>query len=142
MRARFSLIYRLPGYKIISPLPSVGFIVRLYERKKYVMEPGIVGKRPVNPPVAVADETYGSVDEQGLVLMLRKTAQDWVLIAVNEHKQGVSFTISGLPKELEGRNLYRLYSDETHLVKNRGLHDGIRSFGVHVFATSRRFEAE
>jgi hypothetical protein len=106
------------------------------------LEPGIVGERPVNPPVAVADETYGSVDEQGPVLMLRKTEQNWILIAVNEHKQSVSFTISGLPKELEGRNLYRLYSDETHLVNNGGFHDGIRSFGVHVYATSRRFEAE
>jgi len=106
------------------------------------LEPGIVGKRPLNPPVAVAHETYGSVDEQGPVLMLRKTAQDWVLIAVNEHKQGVSFTISGLPEELEGKNLYRLYSDETHIVKNGGFHDGIRGVGVHVYATGRRFEAE
>ncbi|HCO96321.1 MAG TPA: hypothetical protein DIU00_20680 [Phycisphaerales bacterium] len=106
------------------------------------LEPGIVGERPVNPPLAVADETYGSVDEKGPVLMLRKTGQDWVLIAVNEHSQGISFKISKLPEELEGRNLYRLYSDEVHLIENGRLHDGIRGFGVHVYATSRRFENE
>jgi len=106
------------------------------------LEPGIVGEHPMTPPVAVADETFGSIDERGPVLMLRKTAQDWILIAVNEHSQGISFTISKLPEVLEGTNLYRLYSDETHLVKNAGFHDGIRGFGVHVYATSRRFEVE
>lgn len=106
------------------------------------LEPGIVGKRPLSPPVAVADETYGSVDEKGPVLMLRRTGRDWVLIAVNEHSQGISFKISKLPEELEGKNLYRLYSDEEHLIENGRFHDGIRGFGVHVYATSRRFENE
>ena len=104
------------------------------------LEPGIVGERPTNIPVSIADETYGSIDGQGPRLMLRKTGQDWLMIAVNEHSQGISFTASKLPRELEGKTLYRLYSDETHPIVNRAFHDGIRGFGVHIYATSRHFE--
>ena len=106
------------------------------------LEPGIVGERPRNTPISSADETSGSIDGQGPRLILRKAGKDWVLIAVNEHSQGISFTVSALPDELEGRTLYRLYADETHRVQNRAFHDGIRGFGVHVYATSRRFESK
>lgn len=111
-------------------------------KELHALEPGIVGERPKNPPVSVADETYGSIDGQGPRLMLRKAGQDWLMIAVNEHSQGISFTASKLPKELEGKILHRLYSEETRQVENRAFHDGIRGFGVHVYATSRRFEAK
>ena len=104
------------------------------------LEPAIVGDHPDIAPVAIADETYGSIDGQGPLLMLRRSGSDWVLIAVNEQIQGVSFAVSSLPKSLEEKTLYRLYSDESHQVKNSGFRDGIRSFGVHIYATSRRFE--
>ena len=106
------------------------------------LEPGIVGERPKDTPISTTDETYGSIDGQGPHLMLRKTEQDWVLIAVNEHSQGISFTVSELPDELKGKTLYRLYSDETHEIQSGAFHDGIQGFGVHVYATSRRFEAK
>ncbi|TRO45718.1 hypothetical protein E2P42_00225 [Candidatus Bathyarchaeota archaeon] len=106
------------------------------------LEPGIVGSRPKNPPMANADPTYGSIDGQGPRLMLRQAGQDWILFAVNEHNQGISFTVNQLPEELEGKILYRLYSEEKYLVKNKRFHDGIRRFGVHVYATSRRYETE
>jgi len=106
------------------------------------LEFGIVGTRPRQTPIAVADETYGSVDGQGPRLMLRKTGQDWMLIAVNEHSQGVSFTIRELPKQLEGKTLYRLYTEETQWVTGGRFRDGIAGFGVHVYATSRRFEVK
>jgi len=64
-----------------------------------------------------------------------------VLLAVNDHAQGIAFSITHLPPELEGKTLYRLYSQESHVVEKATLHDGIRGFGVHVYATSRRFEA-
>ena len=111
-------------------------------KELHALEPGIVGERPKNTPISVADETYGSIDGQGPRLMLRKAGQDWLMIAVNEHSQGISFTVSKLPEELEGKTLYRLYSDETRQVKNRAFHDGIRGFEVHVYTTSRRFEAK
>lgn len=111
-------------------------------RELRALEFGIVGDPPKETPVAVADETYGSIDGRGPRLMLRKTQQDWVLIAVNEHSQGISFRIRELPQELEGRTLYRLYSEETHWVTDGRIHDGIRGFGVHIYATSRRFEAK
>lgn len=104
------------------------------------IEPAIVGEHPEIPPIAVTDETYGSIDDQGPRLMLRKTGNDWILIAVNEHAQGIAFTVKDLPAEMEGKTLCRLYSDETHVVKNRFIRDGIHGFGVHVYATSRRFE--
>ncbi len=111
-------------------------------RELRALESGIVGMSPKNKPIAIADETFGSIDGQGPRLMLRKTNKDWVLIGVNEHAQGVAFTVKNLPKEIEGKTLYRLYSDESHIVENKAIRDGIRSFGVHVYATSRRFEIE
>jgi hypothetical protein len=111
-------------------------------REIRALEPAIVGARPNKTPTAVADETYGSVDGQGPRLMLRKSDEDWVLIAVNEIGQGISFTVTGLPKSLNGRTLYRLYSDETHKVENGRFRDGICGLGVHIYATSRRFEAK
>jgi hypothetical protein len=111
-------------------------------RELRALESGIVGIRPKDSPIAIADETFGSIDGQGPRLMLRKTNKDWVLIGVNEHAQGVAFTIKNLPEEIESKTLYRLYSDESHIVENKEIHDGIRGFGVHIYATSRRFEIE
>ncbi len=110
-------------------------------RELRALEPGIVGQPAGAEPVALADETYGSIDGQGLRLMLRKTDNDWVLIVVNENAQGVSFDVSQLPDELNGRTLYRLYSPETKTVKTGGFHDGIRGLDAHIYATSRRFES-
>jgi hypothetical protein len=105
------------------------------------LEPALVGRRVEGTPVAVTDETYGSVDGQGPKLMLRRVADHWVLIAVNEYTQGVSFEVKQLPKEMEGRTLYRLHSEETQVVTNSAFRDGIRGLGVHVYATSRDFES-
>jgi hypothetical protein len=110
-------------------------------RELRALEPAILGQRPENMPIAAADETFGSIDGQGPRLMLRKTQDHWVLIAVNEHSQGISFTISNLPDETESRTLYRLYSNEAHTVRGGTIHDGIGGFGVHIYATSRSFEA-
>jgi len=106
------------------------------------LEPAIVGDCVSIEPVALADETYGSVDSQGPRLMLRRTGDDWVLIAVNEYAQGISFSVPNLPRELEGKTLYRLYSKETHVVSNGRFRDGIRGLGVHIYATSRHFESK
>jgi hypothetical protein len=106
------------------------------------LEPAIVGGRVEGTPVAVADETYGSIDGQGPSLMLRRVADNWALIAVNECAQGVSFQVKQLPKEIEGRTLYRLDSEETRVVTDGGFRDGMRGLGVHVYATSRDFESK
>jgi hypothetical protein len=106
------------------------------------LEPALVANRAGTDPVALADETYGSVDSQGPTLMLRGTGDDWVLIAVNEYAQAISFNVRQLPQALEGKTLYRLHSDETQIVRDGGFHDGIRGLGVHVYATSRSFEAK
>ncbi len=111
-------------------------------RELRALEPAIVGDRAAVEPASLADETHGSVDGEGPRLMLRKADADWVLIAVNEYAQGISFSVSNLPKEIEGKTLYRLYSDETQVVNDGGFHDGIRGLGVHVYATNRRFEAK
>jgi len=109
-------------------------------RELRALEPAIVAEPENVRPLARAEESYGSIDGQGPRLMLRRTGDDWVLLAVNEWAQGVSFSITGLPEELEGKTLYRLYSEESHLVRSATIRDGIRGFGVHVYATSRRFE--
>jgi hypothetical protein len=110
-------------------------------RELRALEPAIVAPRTNAEPLARADETYGSIDGSGPVLMLRRAGSDWVLLAVNDHAQGISFSITHLPPELEDKTLYRLYSQESHVVKNATIRDGIRGFGVHVYSTSRRFEA-
>lgn len=109
-------------------------------RELRALEPAILGEQPKMPPSSVADETYGSIDGEGPRLMLRKVDDDWVLIAVNEHAQGISFTVASLPKEMEGKTLYRHNCDESHVVKDGAIQDGIRGFGVHIYATSRRFD--
>jgi hypothetical protein len=106
------------------------------------LEPAIVAQRPAVAPVARADENYGSIDpEDGPCLMLRQSGDDWVLIAVNERGQGLPFNVTGL-EALEGRTLHLLGTDEEHPIKGGQLHDGIASYGVHVYATSRRFEVK
>lgn len=109
-------------------------------RELRALEPAIVAEPENVRPLARAEESYGSIDSQGPSLMLRRTGDDWVLLAVNEWAQGVSFSIIGLPEELEGKTLYRLYSEESHLVRSATIRDGIRGFGVHIYATTRRFE--
>ena len=106
------------------------------------LEPALVGRHVEGTPMAVADETHGSVDGQGPTLMLRRAADNWVLVAVNECTQGVSFQVQQLPKEMEGRTLYRLYSEESQVVTKGSFRDGIRGLGVHVYATSREFESK
>lgn len=112
-------------------------------RELRALEPAIVGARPERAPTALAAETFGSIDpDDGPVLMLRRSGTDWVLIAVNDVDEGVAFSVGGLPDALEGRRLHRLYTAEEHVVRDGAFQDGIRSFGVQVYATSRRFEVD
>lgn len=111
-------------------------------RELRALEPGIVGKPPETAPVSVGDDTYASIGKEGPVLMLRKTGDDYVLIAVNESYAGIGFNVSRLPDELNGKTLYRLYSEEARPVQNKSFRDGIKGFGVQVYAASRRFEAK
>lgn len=111
-------------------------------RELRALEPGIVGQRPATEPSSVGDETYASVDNLGPKLMLRRAGNDWVLIAVNRTYPGLGFNVGGLPADLEGKTLHRLYADESVTVENGGFRDGMRGYDVHVYATSRRFEAE
>ncbi len=111
-------------------------------RELRALEPALVGARAEATPAVVVDETYGSIDGQGVRLMLRRAADDWVLIAVNECAQGVSFQVTQLPKEIEGKTLYRLYSEEAQVVAKGAFRDGMRGLGVHIYATSHEFEAK
>ena len=106
------------------------------------LEPAIVGQRPKHAPAATGEETFASVDGQGPRLMLRKSEDDWVLIAVNEVSTGIAFEVNGLPSELNDKTLYRLYSDESHTVDSGRFRDGIYGLDVHIYATSRRFEVK
>jgi hypothetical protein len=105
------------------------------------LEPGIVGIKPSAAPTVVAETNWAAFDGGDPKLILRRADDDWVLIAVNEANVGVAFDVRGLPGELNGRKLYRLNSDEEHVVENGGFHDGIQRHDVQVYATSRRFEA-
>lgn len=110
-------------------------------RELRALEPALVA-----PPVKArlqcqADETWSSHDGQGPALILRRVGRDFVLVAVNETSHGLSFHLRGLPEALNGRILYRLGTMQSHVVRDGLLSDGIAPFDVHVYATSRQFEA-
>jgi hypothetical protein len=111
------------------------------------LEPAIVAPKPPFAPRAEGELNYASFDGDQPVLMLRQYAgadgaPQWALIALNELYAGVAFRVSGLPADLEGRQLYRLYSDETVTVANSGFRDGIRGYDVHIYSTSKALQAE
>ena len=110
------------------------------------LEPAIVAPKPPFEPRAEAELNYASFDGGQPILMLRQYAgpdgaPECALIAVNELYTGVAFRVSGLPSALEGRQLYRLYSDETVTVNNGGFRGGIRGYDVHIYATSKALQA-
>ncbi len=106
------------------------------------LEPAIVGTPTPFTPTVIAETNYTAFNGGDPKLILRQVEDDWVLIAVNEQRVGIAFQVAGLPGSLEGKTLYRLYSDEEHTVEGGGFRDGVVSQGVHVYATSRRFEAK
>ena len=110
-------------------------------RELSALESAIVAPTVKPAPRSVAEGTFGSIDGSGPLVLVKKVESDWVLFVVNEHRHGITFEITGLPRGLAGRTVFRLGTDESHLVMNASLRDGIRSFDVHVYATSRRFEA-
>lgn len=109
-------------------------------RELRALEPALIAPS-VNPsPRITVEEVQGSVDGKGVFITLRKVGRDYVLIVVNENSCGVPFTISRLPKEIEGKKLYRLGTDESVTVKDCSFSDGIIEYDAHVYSTSRRFE--
>lgn len=106
------------------------------------LEPAIVGIKPPQAPVAIGEPNYTTFNGGDPKLILRQVGEDWVMIAVNERRIGVAFDVHGLPLALNGKTLYRLYSDEEHVVQDGGFHDGILKQDAYVYATSRRFEAK
>jgi hypothetical protein len=103
------------------------------------LEPALVAP-PLKSPTVCHAETFGSIDDGGILCTLRRVGDDFVLLVENETDNGLRFTLERLPAKLNGRTLHRLYSPEEHIISGRRLSDGIRPFDVHVYATSRRFE--
>jgi len=71
----------------------------------------------------------GPVDARGPALMLRQVGRDWVLIVVNETRWTGAFDVSKLPRELEGKTLYRLGCDDSVTVGKGGFRDGVLGGG-------------
>ncbi|HOD48967.1 MAG TPA: hypothetical protein PKJ78_02950, partial [Candidatus Hydrogenedentes bacterium] len=128
------------GVHVLKPDDQLWTDLLKVSRELRALEPGIVGTPPASPPISVSDDTYASIGSEGPVLMLRKTGDDWVLIAVNESYVGIGFNVSQLPPELNGKTLHRLYTDEAVAVQDNGFRDGIKGYNIHVYATSRQFE--
>lgn len=110
-------------------------------RELRALEPALVAP-PLKPPTVRHAETYGSIDEGGILCTMRRVGDDFVLLVENETDNGLRFTLENLPANLNGRTLSRLYSTEEHPVSGRRLTDGIKALDIHVYATSRRFEDE
>ena len=123
------------------PVPQMWNDLMTVGRELRALEPAIVAEAPPAQATATSEETMGPVDGQGPALMLRQAGNDWVLIVVNETRWTGAFGVSGLPTELNGLALHRLYSGDTVTVREGHLRDGINGWGVNVYATSRRFEA-
>ncbi len=110
-------------------------------RELRALEPAFVAPEVKPAPKLVVEDNPSSADQGGYVATLRQVGDDWVLIVANERIMGRAFRLTGLPVALEGRTLYRLGADEELTVQGGALRDGLRGFDVHVYATSRRFEA-
>ena len=95
-----------------------------------------------NAPEVVIEETGGSVDGKGGLALLKKVNDDYVLIIANETQSQAPFKVNRLPKALNGRTLYRIGTEETVNVEQGSFHDGMRASDVHVYATSKKFEAK
>ncbi len=108
-------------------------------RELRALEPALVAA-PQKSPKVRQSATYGSIDGKGILCSVRRVDDDFVILVVNETGDGLGFSLEGLPATLNGRTLYRLYSQEKHEVAGRQFADGIRPHDVHVYATSRRFE--
>ena len=104
----------------------------------------VVGDTPMDVECGrhVGARTLAVATGRRSVEELTATGPDWVLIAANEHPVGIAFDVSNLPAELNGKTLYRLYSDEAHKIQQGKFRDGIRALNVHVYATSRRFQVK
>jgi hypothetical protein len=111
-------------------------------RELRALEPALVAPEAAVQPTVVAETNYSTFTAGDPKLMVRQVDDDWVLIAVNEWRNGLAFEIRELPQELEGKTLYRLDSDEQHVVQDGKFRDGMLGHDVHVYATSRRFEAK
>jgi len=122
------------------PEPQIWKDLMTIGRELRALEPAILGQAPAHQPTSSAEETMGPLDGRGPALMLRKSGEDWMLIVVNETRWTGAFHIAKLPRELEGKTLHRLGSDDSVTVRKRGFRDSIVGWGVQVYATSRRFE--
>lgn len=116
-------------------------------RELQALEPAVVAPEPEKTPGVASEETYASFDGGQPLVMFRKYAgpdgaAEYALIAVNESYAGLAFNVMGLPPEIEGRKLQRLYSNESVIVRDGGFRDGIKGHGVHVYATSKKLQAE
>jgi hypothetical protein len=108
-------------------------------RELRALEPALVAP-PLKRPTVRHAETYGSIDEGGILCTARRVGDDFILLVMNKTDNGLRFSLENLPAKLNGRTLYRLASPEEHAIAGRRLTDGIKSLDVHVYATSRRFE--
>ncbi len=106
------------------------------------LEPAIVGVKPPEQPVAIGERNHTAFNGGDPKLILRQVGEDWALLAVNEWRFGLAFDVQGLPLALNGKKLYRLYSDEEVLVQQGGFHDGIPKQDAFIYATTRDFEAK
>lgn len=109
-------------------------------RQLKALEPALIAPEIGRKLKSRCEEIAASWDGQGPRVLLRKSGGDYVLIAVNECASPVHFHISGLPKEMEGKTLYRMGSEESVTVRNGSIQDGIYGSDAFVYATSRRFE--
>ena len=100
------------------------------------LEPAILAPQIAPTVISTAHETLNSIDPQDAPLVqVKKVGPDFFIFAANETISPVPFTISNLPHELEGKTLYRLYTHESHTIKNLSLTDGIRPFDIHIYTT-------
>ncbi len=124
-----------------KPRPQLWRDMLAIARELRALQAAIMAPEVAPPPDYEAEENPSSHDGIGLRLMLRKVDQDHVLIAVNERPTSLAFRIHTLPAALEGKMLMRLGSDESVRVVQGGFRDGIETYGVHVYATSKVFAA-
>ena len=130
------------GTAYIDPHGELWYDLLSLARELDALQPALSAPAESNQPTIRAHEGYGSIDADDPLCLLKRVDNEYVLIVVNEALVSTAITVADLPPALNGRTLYRLYSDESLTVENGSFQDGISALTAYVYATSRQFEAD
>ncbi len=104
------------------------------------LQPFLTAPEQGNPNINLAEIPDEEKDIRGVSSSVRRIADDWLIILVNEDDvwhMGVE--LNGLD-QLEGKTLFELYGSQENEILDGALTTRIAPYGVKVFSTSKKWE--